>query len=441
MSAEGTLSGHKVRAVLCGPFHFHDWQVPLAFVRTDFKNGGLLLLTDRNGNSLHFTGDDITSDSGTGVQFIYDDAGRISQIIDPASNSVRYTYDAAGNLVAYTNRNGNVINDTYDANHYVTSETWYNSVADANATQNPTNTINYTYDSTGRILSESDNNSSDTYQYDAQGDLISTTESSVDGPTVTLAYQYNAADQRSQMAATIDGTADFVDDYSYDSSGRVASVTQHGVPGGDAVADVEVDFTYNDANQVLTIDRYQDGQLAVEGNYFYNSSGELVGLVYHQGNTILDSYTWTYSGEGSGVSEQSSTDWLPTGGKIIANSKDVVSALESGGLSGLDLISSCTSTDGTVNYSYDPTGQLTGATYTGGQASESYTYDANGNRITTNGSTYTTGADNQLLSDGTYTYAYDAEGNRIAKFIDTNHDGVLDAGDTNITQYTWERAG
>ena len=232
-----------------------------------------------------------------------------------------------------------------------------------------------------------------------------------------------------------------MDDYSYDSSGRVASVTQHGVPGGDAVADVAVDFTYNDANQVLTIDRYQDGQLAVEGNYFYNSSGELVGLVYHQGNTILDSYVWTYAGSGqsaSVTSSQSSADWVPTGGKIVANAQDVATALESGGLAGLDLVASCTSSDGTVNYSYDPTGQLTGATYTGSQASESYTYDANGNRITANGSTYTTGADNQLISDGTYTYAYDAEGNRIAKFIDANDDGVLDAGDTSITQYTWD---
>ena len=42
------------------------------------------------------------------------------------------------------------------------------------------------------------------------------------------------------------------------------------------------------------------------------------------------------------------------------------------------------------------------------------------------------------MSDGTYTYAYDAEGNRTAKFVDTNHDGVLDSGDTDITQYTWD---
>ena len=48
------------------------------------------------------------------------------------------------------------------------------------------------------------------------------------------------------------------------------------------------------------------------------------------------------------------------------------------------------------------------------------------------------GADNEVLFDGTYTYTYDADGNCTAKFIDVNHTGVLQAGDTDVTQYTWD---
>ena len=33
---------------------------------------------------------------------------------------------------------------------------------------------------------------------------------------------------------------------------------------------------------------------------------------------------------------------------------------------------------------------------------------------------------------------YDADGNETAKFIDVHHTGVLSAGDTNVTQYTWD---
>ena len=81
--------------------------------------------------------------------------------------------------------------------------------------------------------------------------------------------------------------------------------------------------------------------------------------------------------------------------------------------------------DGTVDYTHDATGQLAGADYDY-QADEAYTYDANGNRTNTG---YTTGTNNQLLSDGTYNYEYDAEGNRVQRTeISTGH----------VTEYEWD---
>ena len=217
-------------------------------------------------------------------------------------------------------------------------------------------------------------------------------------------------------------------------------MVEHGVTGGDTVANKEIDLTYNSAGELATVDRYQDGQLAVEGDYAYDSAGDLTGLVYHQGDTVLASYAWTYSDGTATLSAGSSNaDWLPSGGIMpVHDTTGVTAALSSGGFAGLAEVTSCTSTDGTASYSYDPTGELASATYSGGQADESYTYDANGNRVTANGYVYATGADNRLLSDGTYTYAYDAEGNRTAKFIDVNADGVLDSGDTGVTLYTWD---
>jgi RHS repeat-associated protein len=58
---------------------------------------------------------------------------------------------------------------------------------------------------------------------------------------------------------------------------------------------------------------------------------------------------------------------------------------------------------------YDKIDQVKSVT---GSNSEAYTYDANGNR-TNNG--YVTGANNQLVSDGTYNYNYDAKGNRTKR--------------------------
>ena len=95
------------------------------------------------------------------------------------------------------------------------------------------------------------------------------------------------------------------------------------------------------------------------------------------------------------------------------------------------------SIDGTANYTNDATGQLTAADYDY-QSDESYLYDENGNRLSANGSTYIIGANNQLLSDGTYRYLYDAEGNCTYRFIDNNQNGQLDQGDSEITEYTWD---
>ena len=78
------------------------------------------------------------------------------------------------------------------------------------------------------------------------------------------------------------------------------------------------------------------------------------------------------------------------------------------------------------NYTVDNSDQLTGASLT----NESYTFDQNGNR--TNGG-YVTGADNRLLSDGTFNYVYDKNGNLIRQMrISTSY-----ATDWE-TDYTWD---
>ena len=150
------------------------------------------------------------------------------------------------------------------------------------------------------------------------------------------------------------------------------------------------------------IRRYADAagtQRVTHSLYDFDKTGRLTDLT-HQGETatnILADYTWTYDV----AHRQTSFDSL---------------------------------TDGSVTYSYDNRNQLTAADYDY-QTDESYTYDDNGNRTNTG---YTTSAHNRMTSDGTYNYEYDNEGNRTAKFIDVNNDGILNTGDTDVTEYTWD---
>ncbi|MEX2558485.1 MAG: RHS repeat-associated core domain-containing protein [Pirellulales bacterium] len=86
-------------------------------------------------------------------------------------------------------------------------------------------------------------------------------------------------------------------------------------------------------------------------------------------------------------------------------------------------ITSYTGPEGTLNYSYDTTSQLTGAS---GARSEAYGYDLNGNRTMAG---YSTGTGNRLLSDGVYNYTHDNEGNLTVQ---------VRISDSQRTEFTWD---
>ncbi len=233
------------------------------------SSGRLTSLTDANLGVTSFTYDaagnlaSLTDPVSNTTTWVYDDQNRAVQETDELSNSTSCSYDSAGNLARYTDANGQIRQYDYDSAGNVSGETWYATTQDAENAQNVENTIHYERDYVGRITAEWDSVSSVVYVYSDAGQITSTTQSSVDGPTVTLTYQYDADGNRTQMAAIIDGTPDFVDDYVYDSLGRVVSVVEHGVEGGNAVTSKEIDLVYNDSDQIVSLDRYQDGQLAV----------------------------------------------------------------------------------------------------------------------------------------------------------------------------------
>jgi len=55
------------------------------------------------------------------AQYVYDDLGRLSQVIDGSGNVATYTYDAVGNLLSITRNTGGVGAPTIngaDAEHW-----------------------------------------------------------------------------------------------------------------------------------------------------------------------------------------------------------------------------------------------------------------------------------------------------------------------------------
>ena len=122
----------------------------------------------------------------------------------------------------------------------------------------------------------------DTFSYNNLGQATSTTQQ-IAGltPTVTLAQQFDADGNRTQLTATIGDTADFVNNYAYDSLRRMTQVTQSGVSGGNAVAEKRVDFGYNADGQYGTITRYADlagTELVATGTYGFDAAGNMTSL-------------------------------------------------------------------------------------------------------------------------------------------------------------------
>ena len=250
----------------------------------------------------------------------------------------------------------------------------------------------------------------DSYTYDAAGE-VTTDSQAIPGltPTVTLNSQYTNGN-RTQLSAVI-GTPgsganyDFVNNYQYDGhAGQMSSVTQQsydrtlsGSDTADVVAPKSADFAYNNLGEFTTVRRFADANTHLPGTttdlvasaaYGYNANGNMTSLTYTgQNSSVLPTYAWGYDSLGNMASSSE------TLGTIVDS----------------------------VSYTNDSTGQLTGAT-----GEPAYTYDANGNRTMTG---YSTGPNNELLSDGTYNYTYDAEGNCVTR---TN------ISDQSVTDYTWD---
>jgi RHS repeat-associated protein len=149
-----------------------------------------------------------------------------------------------------------------------------------------------------------------------------------------------------------------------------------------------VEMTYNAVNQLTGLSRYNGVNLVADSNFVYDTNQRLIQLSHLKGGSSIASYNYSYDAADK-------------------------------------LARTVSSVDGTSDFTYDATNQLTGADNTT-QPDEAYSYDANGNRTIAG---YVTGANNQLLSDGTYSYTYDSEGNRTKR---------TEIATGKVTEYVWD---
>ena len=371
-------------------------------------NGNLLSVTDGNNNTRSFTYDalnrlgTVTIPAGTTL-YEYDNLGNLERITDANGNKTTYVHDILGRLLSMTDAAGNTTVLEYDSNGNVTRQTNPNGT-----------TVNVAYDALNRTISKSYAEDTDTYSYDANGNLANVVNShanisfaydNLNRMTAktyntlgkSIQYTYDGNNNRASMTDPDGGTTT----YTYDAKNRLANLTNG---GGQTYT-----FTRDDGNRLTRLDN-PNGTYTT---YTFNLADRLTGVHnFDSGGSLLSFYTYTYDNFGNRLTMTEGT--------------------------------------GTHTYNYDDSYRITNVTYGDGDL-ESFTYDGAGNRTnrTYNGNptAYTYNEADQLQTADGASYTFNDNGNLTGKTLggmttNYNYDAqnrltqvTLPTGKTNHFQY------
>jgi RHS repeat-associated protein len=353
----------------------------------------------------------VTDQNGKVTTYAYDDADRLTSVTDAASNVTSYAYDTESNLTSITDANGNVTTFTYDAFGRVTKTTFpsglYETYAyDANGnltskTDRNGQTITYSYDQANRLAQKgypdatgviytydkdsrltqvSDPTGTYNFTFDNMGRLISTsTHYAFLSRAFSTSYSYDKASNRTGFTDPESGSTT----YAYDTLNRLQTLT----PPSAFTASGNFGFSYDALSRRTQMTRPN----SVATNYAYDNLSRLTSVLHQLSGSTIDGATYT----------------VDNGGNRIAKTDQRTSV--------------------TTNYTYDSIYQLLSAAQ-GTTTTESYSYDAVGNRTASLGvSSYVTNTANELTSTSSASYGYDYNGNAVTK-----------NDSTGITTYAWD---
>ncbi len=350
------------------------------FVYGDPNNPDLLTKVEYpDGTWLQFTyntaGQRTQSVDQTGftVNYKHDSLGRLSKLTDAKNELiVQYVYDNAGNLIQKDNGNGTFTVYTYDAENRMASITNYapstggTPYVPANSTVNSFD--NYTYDSLGNVLTDTNQDGEWTYTYDGDNQLTGAVFTlNAKNPdklsAQNLQYVYDLAGNR--ISETVNGVVttyvtNYVNEYTssttagvgttnykYDNNGNLISTTD---PSNNTTS-----YTYNQLNELLGV-----SGLALTASYAYNPLGQMVSQTMN------------------GVTTNSQID--PTGlGNVVATFNGSGVYNNNGGLTahytyGFGLVSQVSADGSAGYYDFDLTGNTVGITGPTGAYSNQYVY-------------------------------------------------------------------
>jgi RHS repeat-associated protein len=397
-------------------------------------DGKLSYVEDTNANriTLEYANNNLTKlvhTNGDSLTLAYNAQGRISQITDSTAQVTSYSYDAAGeNLLSVTSPDG-TISYTYDIGTVAAKKHSLLSVKSDLGYERT-----FEYDNQGRLTKEFSNEQTQslTYSYDSTGG-VTITDSKGASQTILLDDRGNGGQIRGvnnqNLIFSYDADGNLIGatlpngsktGYTYDTNGNLTQQTN--------LLGQDVKFTYDATFNQLTgfIDPKGNGV-----NYTYDTKGYLTKITYPDGSSeqfsvdALGNITSAVNRRGSTIGYTYDASGLLTK-KQYADGSSVSYGYDTKGN-----LTSVTDATGTIAMEYDVANQLTKINYPTGR-SLTYTYNADGQRtklVSQDGYTvnysYDTVGRLKTLTDGTgqsiISYDYDSAG-RLTK--ETNGNGT-----------------
>jgi len=266
--------------------------------------------------------------------YTYDKVNRSQETTNPYSYASKVEYDAQGNPIGITDPNSRKSGATYDANDRLGQET------------SPTQqTTNYSYDNTDNLKKVEENNKSLQYNYDASGRLISETNNQL-GSDKTVQYQYDNAGNLTVINNQTGETINHI----YSATDEVTKVTI----GGQTTT-----YTRNKNNQLTKLEK-PNGDVA---EYFYDDNARVTQIKNSRSSNEFLKYEYQYDANGNRTQIKTTVN---AGSPAIVDYE----------YDNLNQLKKIITSSKTTTYSYDAGGNITTISDTTG-ALTTYTYDGN----------------------------------------------------------------
>lgn len=355
---------------------------------------------------------------------------------DKTFSVVSYEYDAFGNQTKFTDALGNSETYEYSFSNLLNKKTLRNGT-----------TINYSYDSAGRCVSETAGDQTIAYTYDSMGNLASVKDS-----LGTTTFSYDLMKRVvSESRDDTENSRDYISQYVYSGAG----ITDYKLFTKDRTSAemqncVHETYKYNNLKQIseFTHSDIASPEEIITVSYKYGKSGELTWKQI-SGASIQQEINYTYNKAGLNT-QISSLNYLSKYADIPSDKREEYLFNENyeyslnGNLTTKTRVEKCVSSNklliqynSQTSYLYDALNRLTKEQFSETKDNDTvsnrvdcYIFDENDNRLSKtteeNGNTISTyyqyDAANKLISDNNsngiqHTYTYDNDGNLLSKAI------------------------